>query len=176
MYLTRRRAARVPVALLFLPLLAAVTACGHGTPQAATSGQDVEIASAQSSGPEVSTAPEAACESAGGPESVVIAAFDTTVGGVRQWQAEQVAMDLERAGRPSSEDDGQATWSSELSAATDAVLCYLDGTVNKAPPPTPDGPEPVPFDRAVVAVLEDASVIGVTLGYQDTLPVHAPPS
>lgn len=175
MPLTRREFPRALVALLFLPLLTAFAACGRDTSRGATSGQDVEIASARGDGSDTSTAPEAACEPDRGPGMMVVGAFDTSVGGVRQWQAEQIAIDLERAGMPSSSGDGQATWSSELSATTNAVLCYLDGTVNKAPPPTPDEPEPVPFNRAVMAVLEDGSVIAVTLGYQGSIPVRPPP-
>jgi hypothetical protein len=69
----------------------------------------------------------------------------------------------------------RATWSSETSASTEAVLWYLDGAVDKAPPPAPGGPASTPFDREVVAVLSDGSVVGVAAGSAEHLSVHAPP-
>lgn len=169
----RRKTRPVLAALLMLPALTAFAACG--TARVATSRPDGQMAAAAGNGLDGSTAPAAACEPARGPGMTVVGAFATTVGGVRQWQAQQIAMDAKRAGRPSS-SIGHATWSSERSTGTKAVLCYLDGTIDKAPPPAPDGTATVPFNRAIIAVLEDGSVTAVTLGYQGNIPVHAPPA
>ena len=158
-------------AVLVLPSLAAFAACASA--RGAASGHDGGTASTPVSDPAGNTAPTSACEAARGPGMTVIRAFATTVGGVRQWEAQQTAMDAERAGEPSS-SVGQATWSDARSAGTGAVLCYLDGAVAKAPPPTPGGPDPAPFDRVVVAVLDDGSVTAVVLGYRENIPVHAP--
>jgi hypothetical protein len=83
-------------------------------------------------------------------------------------------MDAERSGEPRS-TVAQTTWCRERSDVTTAVLCYFDGPIAKAPPPAPQGTAPTPFDRAVVAVMEDASVTAVALGYRENLPLHAPP-
>ena len=173
--LVRYKSSRALGSLLSLPLVVALAGCGDGTSREPMPGQDVNIAEARNGGLNVNATSEAACEPAHGPGMTVVDAFDTTVGGVRKWQAQQIALDMERTGMPSSEGDGQAPWFSDLSDATAAVLCYLDGTVNKAPPPIPGGRESAPFNRSVVAVLEDGSSIAVTLGYQETIPVHAPP-
>jgi hypothetical protein len=168
-------APRFLLASLMLALLA-VASCAGGSSQVATSEHDAAVkpGSQPAVSATASNAPETACESALQPGLTVVRAFGTTVGGVRQWQAQQISRDSARAGE-AAPSGSQSTWSSEKSATSKAVLCYLDGTINKAPPQPAGGAAPEPFNRAVVAVLEDGSAIAVTLGYQQNIPVNAPP-
>jgi hypothetical protein len=53
------------------------------------------------------------------------------------------------------------------------ILCYLDGPLSKGPPPENGGAIPPSFDRAVVAVINDAGV-PLVLGYQADIPVADP--
>lgn len=88
----------------------------------------------------------------------VVASFITTVGSVRTLEP--------RLSVP-------VRWS-DLAPGHPAVLCYIDGQIAKAPPLGPDGEIQVPFDRAVVAVVEgDAQLI--VAGHRNRLPVEAPP-
>ena len=57
-----------------------------------------------------------------------------------------------------------------LAADHAAVVCYVDGTIAKSPPVGLDGKVPVPFDRAIVVVVDGASQL-VVAGYRDQLPV-----
>lgn len=53
-------------------------------------------------------------------------------------------------------------------------LCYIAGTVAKSPPPEPGGTSPPPYDRLVVAVTQDGSVVLLVAGYRDLLPIEPP--
>lgn len=161
----------------YLVLLSlALTSCAQHNSRVAISGRQATLQPLSASGApaDASTAPATACQPALQPGLTVVGAFDTSVAGIRQWQAQQVSRDAQRSGQASP--SGQSTtWSSEQSATAKAVLCYLDGTINKAPPELPSGTVPEPFDRSVVAVLQDGTVIAVSLGSQKNIPVNAPP-
>ncbi len=85
-----------------------------------------------------------------GPDFVVVGSYATTVSKVRG---------LTPGAAP-------ARWP-ELVDESPAVVCYLDGSVPKAPP----GGEP--YDRAVIAVAGEHAEL-IIFGYRDQLPVEAP--
>jgi hypothetical protein len=85
-----------------------------------------------------------------GPDFRVVGSFATTVSKVRG---------LTPGAAP-------ARWP-ELVDEAPAVVCYLDGSVPKAPP----GGEP--YDRAVIAVAGEHAEL-IIAGYRDQLPVEAP--
>ncbi len=88
-----------------------------------------------------------------GPDFRVVGSFATTVSKVR-------GLTPGAAGAPPSR------WP-ELADESPAVVCYLDGSVPKAPP---DGE---PYDRAVIAVAGEHAEL-IIAGYGDQLPVVAP--
>ncbi|HEX7197593.1 MAG TPA: hypothetical protein VF364_12265 [Candidatus Limnocylindria bacterium] len=55
----------------------------------------------------------------------------------------------------------------ELADESPAVVCYLDGSVLKAPP----GGDP--YERAVIAVAGEQAEL-IIAGYRDQIPVRAP--
>ena len=85
-----------------------------------------------------------------GPDFRVVGAFATTVSEVR---------DMTPGAVP-------ARWP-ELAGESAAVVCYIDGSVPKAPP----GDDP--YDRAVIVVAGEHAEL-VIAGYHDQLPVEAP--
>ncbi len=55
------------------------------------------------------------------------------------------------------------------------VVCWVDGTIGMAPPPSPSNPNPAPHDRAVVTVRDDGSFVAFNRsGYRSSMPVQPP--
>lgn len=54
-----------------------------------------------------------------------------------------------------------------------AIICYIDGAIQKAPPPPATGPIPPPFDRAVFVVVGSTSIL-IAAGYRQNLPTQSP--
>ena len=107
------------------------------------------------------TAAQATCElQAGeyGPDFVVVVAFATTVTQVRA---------LEPTPRTPQR------WP-DLAGDHSATVCYLDGPFPKSPPPGPNGEVQRSFDRAVIAVADEAHVEMIVASYQEFLPVGQP--
>ena len=86
----------------------------------------------------------------------VAAAFESTVGAIRQLPA--IANNPQLAGYAGDED---------------ATVCYIDGDIPKGPPPPPSGTIPPSFNRAVLVVVGDQTYT-VTLGYSENIPIRAP--
>ena len=107
----------------------------------------------------------------------ISSAYETTVAGVRAWRQDQIALDWEASGEEGQTAPADAVpWESERSSDEEATLCYIDGPINKAPPPGPDGDSRGQFTRRVSAVFSDGSSVTVVLGYADTIPDRSPPS
>ena len=62
----------------------------------------------------------------------------------------------------------------DLSGDHSATVCYLDGPWAKSPPPGPNGEVQPSFDRAVIAIADEAHADLIKLGYQETLAVTQP--
>lgn len=125
-------------------LILALTSCRTITPDA-----------------EGSLTPQAVCEAAAasyGSEFAVVAAFTTTVSAVRNF------------GPLESEP---VLWP-DLDGNDHATLCFLDGELAKAPPPSADSGEPTrPFDRSIVAVADTRQSL-IQAGYHESLPIREP--
>ena len=95
------------------------------------------------------TEAEGAC-AAVAPEwdGTVAAAFETTLGRIR------------------SQMDTPAQWAA-VPDSNQAFLCYIDGSIPKAPPGGP------PFDRAVVVVVNGLFSL-IRAGYSTQLPIASP--
>lgn len=87
----------------------------------------------------------------------VVGTFGTTVGAIRSLA-------------PLPQDP--IRWPA-LAADHPAILCYIDGMIPKAPPPGPNGEIRDPFDRLVIAIVDEEAEL-IMAGYQDNLPARAP--
>ena len=93
-----------------------------------------------------------------GPDFRVAGSFNTTVGQIRGLSPVKVE---------------PPRWP-ELSSATPAVLCFLDGPVAKGGPSPPPGFQIQPsFDRAVIGVARDHADM-IMAGSHNDIPVQAP--
>ncbi len=86
----------------------------------------------------------------------VSAAFTSTVGAIKKLHAV--------AGSPQL--DGYASDQT-------ATICYIDGEIAKGPPPEPNGTIPPSFDRVVIVVVGQDTIL-VSAGYSQDLPIQAP--
>jgi hypothetical protein len=90
----------------------------------------------------------------GGP---VVGAFSTTVAAIRGLQPMNPQPQLWPDQPPGS----------------DAVLCYIDAEIAKAPPPGPNGEIRDPYDRIAVGIVDGVATL-VQAGYRDQLQIKAP--
>jgi hypothetical protein len=102
-------------------------------------------------------AADACIEAARGYSGAVVASFSTTVGAIRALE-------------PRAVEPGR--WP-DLAPDHAAILCYIDATIAKGPPPALDGKIRDPYDRVVVGVV-DGKPDMITAGYRDQLHVRAP--
>ena len=98
----------------------------------------------------------------------LVASFDTTVGAVVRLAVTHETAEV-ASGRPHQELPRRFTG---LSPDGAAILCYID-EVSIGIPYQSGEPEPRPWDRLVIAVVDGTADV-VIVGYSDKLPVAAP--
>jgi hypothetical protein len=94
----------------------------------------------------------------------LVASVPTTVGEFVHWEENR-----SKSVRPSSPQRGRVS-------GERLVMCYYDGTFAGMPmPPAPPNAAPrLPYDRILVAVMNDGTVRLVSAGYRGSLPATGP--